>query len=161
MKKIYLMTIGLFFQFASFTVTAAENWTVRPDPENPARCLLESVTHIFSDGQAETAAKLVYTGDSLYAATQSNIDLDYPGIGLQVDGLEQHLIDGVYMKKTAVFSKNIAEIHNQFIDGIKAKLTLGFWPLLPKSRTYVIEFSLIGYTKAYQQYLKCGKAANQ
>lgn len=157
MKNIYLISIGLFFQLASTTVTATDNWEVRHDPEHPSRCFLESATHVFNDGQAETSVKLIYIGEALYAATQSNIDLDYPGIGLQVDGHEQHRVDGVYMKKTAVFTKDIDKIHQQFIYGAKAKLTLGFWPLIPKTKTYDIEFSLYGYTKAYQEFLKCRK----
>ena len=157
MKLIYLISIGLFFQFVSVTVTAGDNWQVRIDPEDRTRCLLESVKYVFNDGQAETSAKLVYTGDALYAATKSNIDLDYPGIGLQVDRLEQHPIDEVSMKKTAVFNKNIDKLHQQFIDGANAKLTLGFWQLIPKTKVHVIEFSLFGYTKAYQQFLKCKK----
>lgn len=160
MKKIYLILIGLFFQFISVTVTAGDNWQVRIDPEDRSRCLLESATNVFNDGQAETSVKLVYIGDALYAATKSSIDLEYPGIGLQVDRHEQHPIDEVYMKKTAVFSKNIDKIHKQFIEGAKAKLTLGFWPLIPKTRTHVIEFSLFGYTKAYQQFLKCKEVTN-
>ena len=161
MKIIYLISIGLFFQFVSVTVTAGENWQVRIDPEDRSRCLLESVKNVFNDGQAETSVKLVYTGDALYAATKSNIDFDYPGIGLQVDRHEQHPIDEVYMKKTAVFSKNSDTLHKQFINGANAKLTLGFWPLIPKTKVHVIEFSLFGYTKAYQQYLMCKKHKKQ
>lgn len=157
MKQIYLITTGLVFQAMSGTVAAVDNWEVRVEHENGTRCILESATQVFNDGQAETVAKLVYTGEALYAATQSNINLQYPGIGLQVDGLEQHPVDGVYMLKTAVFSKNVETIHQQFIHGIKAKVTLGFWPLIPQTKTYDIEFSLIGYTKAYHQYLECKK----
>jgi len=160
MKKIILIPIGLFFQFVSLIAFAGDNWKVRIDPDDRSRCLMESVTHVVNDGQSETSVKLVYTGDALYAATKSNIDLEYRGIGLQVDRLEQHPIDEVYMKKTAVFARNIDKINKQFIDGINAKLTLGFWPLLPKTKTHVIEFSLIGYTKAYQQFLNCQKVAN-
>ena len=159
MNKIYLISIGLFFQLVSVSATAGDNWKVRIDPENRSRCLLESATHVINDGQAETSVKLVYTGNALYAATKSNIDIDYPGIGLQVDGFDQHPIDEVYMKKTAVFSKDLDKLHKQFIYGVNAKLILGFWPLLPKTKTHVIEFSLIGYTKTYQQFLKCNKVA--
>lgn len=160
MNKVYLISIGLLFQLMSVSVTAGDNWMVRIDPENRSRCLLESATHVFNDGQAETSAKLVYTGDALYAATKSNIDIDYPGVGLQVDRYDQFPVDELYMKKTVVFSKDINKIHKQFIDGIKAKLTIGFWPLLPKTKPHVIEFSLIGYTKAYQQFLNCKKVTN-
>ena len=155
MKNIYIISMGLIFQFVCGAAAAEDNWEVKVEHEDGTRCLLESVTKIFNDGQAETVAKLVYTGDTLYAATQSNINLEYEGIGLQVDDLEQHRVDGVYMLKTAVFSKNIETIHKQFIHGLKAKVTLGFWPLIPKTKTYDIEFSLIGYTKAYHQFLEC------
>lgn len=155
MKNMYLITIGLFIQFFSITATAEDNWKVRIDPEDRSRCLLESVTHTFNDGQAETSIKLVYTGEAFFAATKSNIDFERRGTGLQVDRLEPRPIDEIYMKKTAVFTRDIDKLHKEFVRGASAKLTLAFWPLIPNTETHVIEFSLYGYTRAYHQFLKC------
>lgn len=163
MKKFNLISVVIAFMFANIATAEDDNWRVviDNDPESPSRCLMESATHIINDGHTETSVKLVYTGDALYAATKSDIDLSYPGVGLQVDRYEQHGIDGVYMEKTAVFNKAIEKIHRQFISGASAKLTLGFWPTLDKTESRVIEFNLYGYTKTYQQFLQCRKAAKQ
>lgn len=119
---------------------------------------MESSTQVVDDGQTKTYVKLVYTGMALYVATKSHIDLTYPGVGLQVDSNPQHQIDQLVQEKTAVFTTDIGKIHKQFILGAKAKLTLGFWPTQPKTKTRIIEFSLFGYTKAYHKFQKCNES---
>lgn len=160
MDKNYVIVIGVLFQFISISAVAGENWKViiADDPvSKTSRCLMESKTQVTEDGQTKTYVKLVYTGTGLYAATKSHIDLTYPGVGLQVDSNPQLKIDKLVKEKTAVFVKDISIIHKQFIHGAKAKLALGFWPTWPKTKTRIIEFSLFGYTKAYQQFQKCNK----
>jgi hypothetical protein len=145
---------------AIFPSMASDNWTVifDKDPENQSdRCLLESKTFIIDDGQTQTAVKMLYNGTQLYAATKSTLDLSYPNIGLQIGARQQHTIDRVYKKTTAVFESSIEKIHIDFKKGVKAKLALGFWPTWPQTKTRVIEFSLIGYKKAYNKYKKCEK----
>ena len=161
MIRTITISVAVVFQFISFSVFAGDNWMVKLDPENRTRCLMESATQVFNDGQAESSAKLVYTGDALYVATKSNIDVEYKGVGLKVDHFDPHSIDELYMKKTAVFTSNIDKIHKQFIYGANARLTLGFWPLMPKTKTHTIDFSLFGYTKAYKQFQNCQKATRQ
>lgn len=163
MNKFSLISIAMLFQFLNVAVAENDNWRVviDSDPESSSRCLLESVTHTIDDGHTETSVKLVYTGDALYAATKSDIDLGYPGVGLKVDRHAQHRIDEVYMEKTAVFKKDINKIHSEFIAGAKARLILGFWPTLEKTESKVIEFSLYGYTRTYQRFLQCKNAARQ
>ena len=137
---------------------AQETWQLVMDNDPVTKksvCLLESATRVIDDGQTQTPVKLIYNGKALYAQTRSRIDVTYPDVGLQVDHKELFSVDSVYKQKTAVFSRQVADIHEQFIVGLKARLYLGFWPTWPKTGTRKIEFSLIGYTRADKQYEKC------
>lgn len=140
------------------TLHAAENWQVifdaDPLSQQPA-CLMESMAHVIDDGQTQTPVKLIYNGRELVAQTKSKIDLTYPNVGLQVDSKTSFGIDHLHKEKTAVFAKQSTEIHQQFIDGLTARLSLGFWPTWPQTKTRVIDFNLIGYTKAYQEFEQC------
>ena len=100
--------------------------------------------------------KLIYSGSAFYAVTNSRIDLSYPNVGLQVGTEPVNKIERLHNKNTAVFANNKL-IHKQFVAGRTAKLSLGFWPTWPKTITRVIEFDLVGYTKAYRQLIKCQK----
>lgn len=158
-----ILLSGILFLSSTAIVCAAENWQVVLDTEpggNTARCLLESVTLTVEDGQTQTPVKLVYNGRELYAVTRSNIDLSYPNVGLTVDSKGLHKIGHLLKEKVAVFTEDVASIHQQFIDGARAKLALGFWPTWPKTQTRMMTFSLIGYKKAFQQYEQCLKTGN-
>lgn len=137
---------------------AAEVWhvVVAEDPvKGSTVCLLQSAMQKVDDGQTKTPVRLVYNGQALYAVTKSLIDVTYPHVGLQVDDNAQFAIDHLHKNKVAVFVSHSNEIHQQFIDGRKATLALGFWPTWPKTETREMKFDLIGYTKAYRQFEKC------
>lgn len=164
MNRVYRGSIIFISFLLSFSVFAqessvVENWKVVIDNDPVSRsavCLLESTTHVIEDGQTKTPVKLVNSGSAIYAVTNSRIDLSYPKVGLQVGTDPVNNIERLHNKNTAVFANNKL-IHKQFIAGRTAKLSLGFWPTWPKTITRVIEFNLVGYTKAYRQLKKCQK----
>ena len=162
MSRISISLISLFLSFSVFAKESpvVENWKVVIDNDpvsKSSECLLESTTHVIEDGQTRTPVKLVYSDSAIYAVTKSHIDLSYPNLGLKVDTDPAHKIERLHKENTAVFANNSKLIHKQFTAGRTAILSLGFWPTWPKTTTRVIEFDLIGYTKAYRQLKKCQK----
>ena len=158
MNKIQLISLSGLFFLLTVPAFAGDNWTVVID-EDPlsqsSQCLLESVTHTIEDGQTDTPVKLVYNGKHIVATSKSTLDLSYPNVGLKVATHEPYKIDRVHKKTIAVFSTQASSIHKAFIAGKKAQLALGFWPTWPQTHTRIIEFSLIGYTKAHEQFVEC------
>ena len=151
--SFFILTI-----FISQHVLATESWTVSMDEDPITKsnvCLLISKTYTIEDGQTTTPVQLVYNGEKLFAKTKSDIDMTYPNIGLQIDTHDQHKITRVNNKNIAVFANTDHSIHQQFIDGRQARLTLGFWPTWPRTHSRMINFSLIGYTKAHKLFKKC------
>jgi hypothetical protein len=110
-----------------------------------------------NDGQVTTPVSLVYNGNLFMAKTESNIDLSYAELGLQVDDNKSHTIDRLHKKTSAVFETQAPQIRDEFIKGRKARVRLGFWPSWPKTRSYVIEFDLRGFTRAYEALVQCQK----
>jgi hypothetical protein len=119
------------------------------------RCLLASKAETINDGHDDISISLVLTADALLVVTASNIDLTYPGIGLQVDQLAPIQIDRLFKDTMPVFDREIETILEEFIKGYRAKVSLGFWPTWPKTETQSATFSLLGFTKAYQAFRTC------
>jgi len=138
------------------------NWTVQRGLDGLTgrdRCLLESKAETIHDGHDDIAIHLVLTADALLVVTESNIDLTYPGIGLQVDQLAPIQIDRLFKQTMVVFDREIATIIEQFIKGYRATVSLGFWPTWPKGETQSATFSLLGFTKAYHEFRACEENA--
>jgi len=157
----FILLISGFLACSS--VLASENWSVNieEDPISKSNvCLLVSRIYTIDDGQTTTPVQLIYNGKEIIAKTKSDIDMSYPEIGLQIDTHVKHSISRLHKNSIAVFTDVNQAIHQQFIDGHQARLALGFWPTWPQTHTRTIDFSLIGYTKAYSKLKKCQRNGN-
>jgi hypothetical protein len=135
---------------ASWLLTMAED----PLSEHTV-CLMVSAVKHTEDGQTSTAVTIIYNGREFIAKTQSNIDLSYPDVGLQVDHNKPQKIGHVFKNTNVVFDTNAEQIRDEFIKGLTGRLILGFWPTWPKTKSYAIEFDLHGFTKTYQALRHC------
>ena len=138
-----------------------DNWqaALAEDPlTGKSTCLLISAERQSYDGQGKTAIQLIYNGQALIARTRSNIDLSYPGVGLQVDNYDPQPIDRLLGETSVVFDSQPDKIRDQFIQGRRARLALGFWPTWPKTKTVITEFNLLGFTRAWQRFQQCQKS---
>jgi hypothetical protein len=126
------------------------------DPlQEKTACLLESATVTVHDGQFMTPMRILYNGTAFLVTTRSNIDLSYPKVGLQVDAAAPVAIERVHRDTNVIFEHDAQLIKTHFIRGSKARLSLGFWPTWPKGETVTTEFSLIGFTRAHDEFLAC------
>ncbi len=135
-----------------------DNWKVIFS-EGPASrkktCLMTSKTLTMQDGQTGTPVYLIYNGNIFFAKTHSNIDISYSGTGLKIDGHTQHPISVLYRKTNAAFTSHPLKIRNEFITGLDAELTLGFWPSWPKTSSFSVHFDLREFSNTYKRFLNC------
>lgn len=108
-----------------------------------------------SDGYSETKVKLRLTADVLLIKTNSNIDLSFKDVGLKVDRNDFIAADDVMDEKNVVFRSELATIVEQFIKGLRVTLQIRYWPTYPATNNYQTDFSLLGFTNAYQEYKSC------
>ena len=157
MNKKYLPGFAFILCFFNQSLQA-ENWStvLAEDPliGNMA-CLMVSSSQLINDGQSSTKVHLVYNGQVFIAKTKSNIDLSYDALGLQIDGQNFFNIDRLHNKSNVVFESQADEIREEFINGLKAKLTLGFWPSWPKTSSFSTNFDLRGFTESYNALVSC------
>jgi len=134
------------------------NWqlVLGEDPlTNRTSCLMISATRNIDDGQGRTPVSIIYNGRAFIATTESNIDLSYASLGLQVDNKKRHGIDRIFKRKNVVFEQHSAQIVDEFIAGLNGRLRLGFWPTWPKTQSFVADFDLRGFTRIYNEFRKC------
>lgn len=137
-------------------------WTFLPASERksvgPARgCFLRSNTITMSDGYRDIEVFIEMDDDALVMVTPSTIDNSFHDLGLIVDHYEFLPMDKIIKKdQYALFEKRIELIIPWFIRGLKATFSLRFWPTWPaKAKPQLAEFSLIGFTHAYENYQRC------
>lgn len=118
-------------------------------------CALEAGGIRVFDGYGETALKLSLSEAGVLVRTESNIDSGFDDLGLAVDGKGFIQADAVVDERHVLFSKDSNAIINQFVRGRSVKLYLRFWPTYPATQRYEASFSLIGFTRAYNDYMKC------
>lgn len=138
------------------------------DPlQDKTACLMVSAQVTVNDGQTMTPVRFTYNGEAFLVTTESNIDVSYPDIGLQVDTQVPIPIEQVHNDTDVIFASDAAKLQAQFIRGSNAQLSLGFWPTWPKGDTVVIKFSLAGFTRAHEDFTQCqqtgrvGESANR
>jgi hypothetical protein len=118
-------------------------------------CVLESDEVSIFDGYNNTRLKLSLSAGKLLVVTNSNIDFGFNDTVLKVDRNEAIPADAVVDEKNVIFSAAIDPITRQFIRGRSTSVYLRFWPSYPPTGRYPASFSLIGFTRAYNEYQQC------
>ena len=155
MKAACVVLLASALAFAS---AASGNWAAKHvfDPvKDETRCMLESTAKTINDGYQETEIVLRLDNKALHVVTRSNIDASQDDIGVQVDEHALIKMDKVYLEQNVIFEGEIAKIIKQFKEGLRATLTLRFWPSYPDTGQKNVTFSLIGFTKAYGTLPDC------
>lgn len=104
-----------------------------------------------SDGYQETPVYLLVTPDTVVAKTDAPLDESFADIAMQVDEEKFLPMDRVLERQSAMFTSDYDEIVAQFKKGKSVRVQLRFWPTWPATGTHSVTFSLIGFTKAYDE----------
>lgn len=135
---------------------AAENWEVSPAPRGGKKtCLVVSSEQAVNDGYQLVKARVIVDGSTIVIRSDSVLDPGFADIGLAVARHPFIPADRVRDRKQAVFEKQYAEIVQLFKDGRDVRVQLRFWPTWPATGTHSVTFSLMGFTKAYGEAVKC------
>jgi len=118
-------------------------------------CMILSEKMFIRDPQGITNLQFIITKNYLYIKTDSNIDSSYQNIGLRVDNSKTIRFDKV-IKRNSVRFNNFKKRHSTLLNnGRKVRVTLGFWPTWPKTRTRSTAISLSGYNAAESKFNHC------
>lgn len=140
---------------AASHVTAAE-WQVDEVPGgNRNLCTITSAKMPVDDGYQKISAQIIVDRDTVIVKTESVLDPSFSDIGMKVGNRDPIPMDKVKQQKHADFESNYAKIVQQFKDGREVTVQLRFWPTWPVTGTHSVSFSLMGFTKAYTEAMKC------
>jgi hypothetical protein len=115
-------------------------------------CRLESDKASLSDGYQKTTAQIRVTPTEVRVQSESTFDDSKGDLSIQVDKQEAVKADALDGPKVVVFKgAAAATLITQFKAGLKANVTLRFWPTWPETGTHSIVVSLIGFTKAWDE----------
>jgi hypothetical protein len=143
----------LFLAAAPAPPEPVSTWHVQRFTEGTAvKCRIESDKAPVNDGYQSVTAKLVVTSNNVVQIiSESTFDPGSGDIGLEVDRNAFVKFDKLAGDKTVVFETTAATLIPQFKAGLRARAQLRFWPTWPVTGTHDADFSLIGFTKAYEE----------
>lgn len=145
----------LFVVLCVAPLAAFAKWSVVDKVTGVKGCNLRTEEISLFDGYQETRLRLSVANGELRVKTESNIDVSFNDVGLAVDGKEFIAADGVADEKQVLFQSSADAIIEQFIRGRSVTVYLRFWPSYPATQRYQARFSLIGFTRAYNDYKIC------
>lgn len=130
-------------------------WTASDTAPGTTGCTLDTEAITLFDGYQDTRLRLSVADGGLRVKTESNIDFSFDDVGLAVDGKDFVPADTVVDETDVFFSSDIEALLEQFIRGHSVTLFLRFWPSYPATQRYEARFSLMGFTRAYNNYKEC------
>lgn len=145
----------MFVALCAAPLAARAEWSVADVAPGTTGCTLQTEEISLFDGYQDTRLRLSVADGELRVKTESNIDIGFNDVGLRVDGKEFIPADAVADEKQVLFSSSTAVVIEQFIRGHSVTVYLRFWPSYPATQRYEARFSLIGFTRAYNDYQAC------
>lgn len=158
MSHVVIVLLALALSLTGTGVARAADWTVKTvaRADGPGvRCVLESSSQSLPDGYQKTTAYISVAPRSVTVTSVSVLDGGFKDIGLVVDQGQLIPMDRLEGDKTAVFDSQYDRVVEQFKVGLQARVQLRFWPTWPATGAHSTTFSLIGFTKAYDQLTGC------
>lgn len=115
-------------------------------------CRLDAEKASLSDGYQTTSVQVHVTASEVRVVSESTFDDSKGGLQIQIDKNQAVKADGLDGAKAVVFKGTAAaSLITQFKAGLKANVTLRFWPTWPETGTHSVVVSLIGFTRAWDE----------
>ncbi len=131
-----------------------DQWVV---DSNESHCILKSIPVQMDDGQGGTRVTFWLTPGLLQFKTNSDIDLSYRGIGIQVDGGRSFVLESVEHRTNPQIMKQRQALLDSMQNGQSLRLTLGFWPTWPATHTYEVTIPLTSFGTAFKTWETCNQ----
>jgi hypothetical protein len=149
---------GIMMVLMLTAVTVQAAWVVR---ETATACVLENDDITLHDGYQDTRVRLNINNERLLVVTASNIDSSFDDTALQVDGKAVIRADADEDEQNLRFDTHIISIIEQFRKGNRVRVYLRFWPTYPATQRYEADFSLVGFTRAWNDFTACSDRISQ
>lgn len=146
--------VGIF-TLCMIPMVVNADWKIWNPPDISKGCVLETEDARMFDGYSKTKVKLKLTAGALQIKTNSNVDFSFKDVGIRIDYHDFIPADDIVDEKNVIFRSELDTIIAQFIKGLRVTLYMRFWPTYPATDNYQTTFSLLGFTKAYQEYQSC------
>ncbi|HUM10404.1 MAG TPA: hypothetical protein VLT82_05585 [Myxococcaceae bacterium] len=115
-------------------------------------CRLDSEKASLSDGYQTVSAQVRVTPTEIRVVSESTFDDSKGDLAIQVDKKEPVKASGLDGAKAVVFKgPGVDALIAQFKAGLKAQVTLRFWPTWPETGTHAVVLSLLGFTKGWDE----------
>lgn len=150
-----LRRVCSFLVLCVVPLAAQAEWFVVDATTGKAGCTLETGEVSLFDGYQDTRLRLSVADGELRVKTDSNIDFGFSDVGLAVDGKAFIPADAVVDERQVLFNSSMDVVIEQFIRGHSVTVYLRFWPSYPATQRYEARFSLLGFTRAYNEYTVC------
>lgn len=159
---VYRLT-GLLLIVLTSTLYAENRWSVRlgTHPLTKSKVCLMERPFTISDGSTNLKAVMVVVGRDVIIAVHAKIDKTYSSTGLKVDGRQLVPFSSIASNKAtgwdyALFRGMGRELKvHKFERGAFARITIGFWPTWPTTRTHTSAVSLQGFTLSHDEHKEC------
>lgn len=158
MPRVAIVLCALVVIMTGPTNAPAADWAVSTQARTDGagvRCVVQSARRALPDGYQTTSASITVAPRSVAVTSVSVLDGGFKDIGLQVDQKEFIPMDRLEGDKTALFDSKFDRVVEQFKAGVEVRVRLRFWPTWPATGTHSATFSLIGFTRAYEQLAGC------
>jgi hypothetical protein len=153
------------FSMAAMACAAALNaaeagaveWEVKAVNDGKSgACLIVSEKKPISDGYQEVTAQILVDSKTVAVQSDSVLDGSFSDLGLTVGKKDYVKADRIAKERQAVFESHYAELVKLFKAGLATTVQLRFWPTWPSKGPQTAAFSLIGFTRAYDE-AKCAQ----
>ena len=148
--------IGCTLLLSAASHVMAAEWQVDEVPSgNKNLCVITSAKMPVEDGYQKVSAQIIVDRDTVIVKTESVLDPSFSDIGMKVGNRDLIPMDKVKQQKQADFESHYAKIVQLFKEGREVTVQLRFWPTWPVTGTHSVSFSLMSFTKAYDEAAKC------
>jgi hypothetical protein len=158
MPYVALVLLAFGLALATAGAAPAADWTVKAiqRTDGPGvRCVVESAGQPVWDGYQKTTAFISVAPKSVAITAASVLDGSFSDIDIAVDQEDVIRMDRLGGDKTAVFDSKYERVVDLFKAGTRVRVQLRFWPTWPATGIHSTEFSLIGFTKAFNELSGC------
>ena len=133
----------------------AAEWEVKAVNDGKG-CQIVSAKKPISDGYQEISAQILVDSKTVAVQSDSVLDGSFSDLGLTVGKKDYIKADRIAKERQAVFESQYAELVKLFKAGLVTTVQLRFWPTWPSKGPQTAAFSLIGFTRAYDE-AKCAQ----
>jgi hypothetical protein len=155
-KSFGICFIGCTLWLSAASHVMAAEWQVdNISSGNKNLCIITSAKMPVDDGYQKVNAQIVVDSNTIIVKTESELDPAFSDIGMKIGTRDFIPVDKVKQQKQADFESHYANIVQQFKEGREVTVQLRFWPTWPVTGTHSVSFSLMGFTKAYDEAAKC------